>query len=353
MKRLKQYGMVLYMIFLVSALALLSYLPNANALEPTPVEITNSVSITPPAAPSAPYGLAISGISDAGATISWAPVATANQYSVWINGTRWTGVASPGVTISDLQPYTIYDVYVTAINESGESTPSTTASFTTLPPIPTSPATPIIASVNDNTALINWEPLPPAQFIQVYRVYVDGTPVADVTPQEGIQAANLTNLHEGNHIVSISGINANKEGPLSTPVHFTIGALPAPSGLQMTNHSTDTIWLRWNSVQGAYKYIININGQLAGETQQSNYKLEGLQAGQRCIVDVVAVMPDGNLSQPASIQLDTILADYPLTKESLVQDIFSYCPDVVPGLVMIFVVGASFALARTAKESIM
>lgn|GEM_PF-3464065 len=351
MKKLLVFLIVALMIF-ISGCSMVP-IPMAHATEPTPVTVTNPITIDPPPIPKAPEDISISGITDVGATVSWSPVDTASQYSVWVNGARWTGADSPGIEIHGLKPYTIYDITVSAANESGESEQSSTASFTTLPPVPAAPSLPTIANVKDNTALVQWEPLPPSQYILAYRVYVDGIPVADVIPQEGIQAANLTNLHEGNHIVSISGINANKEGPLSTPVHFTIGALPAPSGLQMTNHSTDTIWLRWNSVPGAYKYIININGQLAGETQQSNYKLEGLQAGQRCIVDVVAVMPDGNLSQPASIQLDTILADYPLTKESLVQDIFSYCPDVVPGLVMIFVVGASFALARTAKESIM
>lgn len=325
--------------------------PMAHATEPTPVTVTSPVTINPPPIPEAPGDISISGITDVGATVSWSPVDTASQYSVWVNGTRWAGADSPGVSIHGLKPYTIYDICVTAANESGESAQSSTASFTTLPPVPAAPSSPTIANVKDNTALVQWEPLPPSQYIQAYRVYVDGVPVADVIPQEGIQAANLTNLQEGNHKVSIAGINANREGPLSNPIQFNISVISAPTGLQMINHSVDNIWLRWDPVAGADKYIITVNEQITGETKQASYTLESLNPEQSFNIDVVAVMPDGNLSQPATIQVNTLPLHYPLTKETLVQRIFSYSPDVLPGLVMIFVVGASFALARTAKEN--
>ncbi|TEB15171.1 Exochitinase 1 precursor [Pelotomaculum sp. FP] len=324
--------------------------PTAHAQEPAPVTVTNPVTINPPSMPATPGDISVSGVTDTGVTISWSPVPTASQYSVWINGSRWTGADAPGATIHGLQPYTPYEICVTAANASGESGPSAPAGFTTLPPVPTAPATPTV-SVNGNTALVQWEPLPPFQSIHAYRVYVDGTPLAYVIPQEGIQAANLTNLCDGNHMVSVAGINANREGPASSPVQFAVQVILAPGGLQMTNHSADTLWLQWNPVSGADKYMISVNGQTVGETRQASYTLGALQAGQSHQVEVAAVLPDGNRSQPATMQAETLPVPSPVTKEALVQDIFNYNADALPGLVMIFAVGASFALARALKET--
>jgi len=321
------------------------------AEEPMPVNVVNPVTISPPLLPDAPSNISVSGITDTEATISWQPVQTANQYTVFVNSSRWAGADSPGVTIQGLQPYTIYDVYVTAANDGGESGPSSTASFTTLPSVPTTPSAPIVTSVTENSVLVQWQPLPSWQYIQAYRVYVDGIAVADVTPQEGIQAASLTNLADGNHAVYISGINSNQEGPASQPVQFTTQVLPAITGLKMVNHSKDTIWICWDAID-ASKYLISLNGQMMGETSQTSYELTGLPPNQDYELTVTAVMPDGNHSQEAAIQVGTLTIEEPFNKEILMQSIFAYVPDMMPGLIAVFIVGATFALARLAKISI-
>lgn len=320
--------------------------------ETQPVEVVNPITITPPAAPAAPSDVIISGITDCSATVSWSPAVTATGYSVWVDGARWTGSDSSGVEIKGLQPDMTYSVYVTALNDGGESGPSSSATFTTLPPVPTAPGTPTVSDVTGDSAVINWEPLPPWQNIKAYRVYVDGVAVADVEPQTGIQAANLTNLSSGNHLVSISGINDNREGPASAPAQFETQVLPPITGLKMINHSTDTIYLSWDDVTNASQYLISLNEEEAGVTSLPRYALSGLQPNQEYQITVTSVMPDGNQTQAATINAKTLPVVSPYTKDTITQALYAYVPDLMPGIIAVFVVGIAFGLARLSKLAI-
>lgn len=336
-------GVLIYLI--------LSVPPGVYA-ETQPVEVVNPITINPPAAPAAPADVVVSGITESSATVSWSPALTASGYSVWVDGTRWTGSDSPGVEIKGLQPGMAYSVYVTASNDGGESGPSNSAMFTTLPPVPTAPPTPTVSEVTGNSAVINWEPLQAWQSIKAYRVYVDGVAVADVEPQTGLQAANLTNLSSGNHLVSISGINDNREGPASAPAQFETQVLPPINGLKMTNHSTDTIYLCWDAVTNASQYLISLNEQAVGVTSQSRYAVSGLQPNQEYQITVTSVMPDGNQTQAATLHAETLPVVQPYSKDTITQAIYAYVPDIMPGIIAVFVVGIAFGLARLSKLAI-
>lgn len=313
------------------------------------VQDVNIVSQTPPPAPAPPASVSVSGITDTAATVSWPAVDTATQYAVFVNGQQYTGSNSPGVTLTGLTPHTSYTVYVVASNTGGDSGPSTSASFTTLPPVPTAPAAPKVSQVTANSATITWQPLPSNQYIKVYRIYVDGQAVSDVQPQSGMQSANLTNLPAGTHTVAVAGVNDNQEGPQSPAVTFTCSTIPAPAGLEMTNHSPDTVWLQWEAVSGAQGYDVYLGNNLVSQTDQTSYVISGLQAATDYQVSVVAVMPDGNQSLPAMLQVKTLPAPEPLTVAGLEQKIFAYVGDLQPEIIVLFVVVAAFALARTAK----
>jgi len=321
------------------------------AQEPTPVTVTNPVTINPPPVPEAPVSITVSGIEDTSASVSWEPSTGANNYTVWVDGQRWTGSNSTGALIQGLKPYTNYDIYVTASNDNGESGPSSPVTFMTLPPVPAAPQAPVVSDVTNSSAIVSWEPLPAWQYIQVYRVYVDGRAVADVEPQNGIQAAKLTNLEAGKHVVAVSGINENREGPLSKGVEFTITSVAAPAGLVMFNHTDSAIYIKWDSLKEADKYLVYVGENLAGETREANYILTGLEPSQACQVKVVAVMPDGNESAPAVINAETLPAPEPVSKEVL-KRVYPYVNDVIPGLVVVFAVGGAFVLARSARQSI-
>lgn len=315
------------------------------------VEVVNPIILSPSATPTAPADVVISGITENSATISWSPAPGASNYSIWIDGARFTGTASPGAEIKGLQPDTTYSVYITASNDGGESEASDSTIFATLSPVPTQPADPVVLNVNGDEAGINWEPLPPNQNILSYRVYVDGVAVADIEPQTGAQAANLTNLSSGVHSVAVSGINNNKEGPLSTAVQFTVQVLPPITGLKMINHSPDTIYLSWDPVENTGQYLINIDGQNVGVTSRPGYAVSGLEPGQGYEITVTSAMLDGNQTQAAALTVKTLPIEV-YDRDSIIQATYAYAPAIMPDVIAIFAVGIAFTIARFAKLTI-
>lgn len=338
-------------VMVIACLLFGAFIGTSFAQEPTPVTVTNPVTINPLPTPGAPTEVTVSGITDTSATVSWQPATGATNYTVWLDGQRFTGSNSTGAVLQGLKPYTSYTVYITASNDSGESGPSSSVSFTTLPPVPAAPQAPVVSEVTSSSAIVKWEPLPAWQYIQFYRVYVDGQAVSDITPQTGIQAAELTNLAAGKHIVAISGVNENQEGPLSKGVEFTISSVAAPTGLKMFNHTPESVYLSWDPIPGAESYQVYEGENLVGETGQASYTLTGLQPAQAYQVKVIAVMPDGNKSAPAALTAETLPAPEPVTKE-IISRVYPYVNDILPGLLVIFAVGAAFVVARLAQQSV-
>lgn len=117
----------------------------------------------------------------------------------------------------------------------------------------------------------------------------------------------------------------------------------------MVNHSYDAVWLAWDKVSGAERYEIYVGEQLTGTTDQTSYTLTGLQPDQEYQVSLVALLPDGNRSQPATLQVKTLPAPEAITLSGLKERIFPYVNDVIPALVVLFAVGAAFTIARMAR----
>lgn len=301
-----------------------------------------------PAPPASPAEVYVSGIEDTRATVSWSPVQSATQYTVWVNGQRWAGGPSLSADVR-LQPYTDYSVYVTAVNADGESGPSPAVQFKTLPPVPAATDRPEISAMTKSTAVVKWQPLSARQYIQKYRIYVDGQPMADVDPREGIQAAELKNLSAGSHTVSVSGINENREGDPSPAVSFFVQAVSAPTGLMVLNRSTDAIWITWDTVSGADIYRIYVGGLPVGSTKENRFLLEHMDADTEYQIGVSAVMLDGNESVQTILVMETLPVSEPLNIETLKGIATEYTPDIMPEIIAIFVVGAAFAIARMGK----
>ena len=303
--------------------------------------------------PSAPYQVTVSGIEEIRATVSWSPVATATQYTVWVDGQRWAGSSCPGAELKGLQPYTEYNIYVTAANDAGESSVSPSVQFLTLPPVPGSPTKPEVIEVWDAGAIIQWQPLPADQYITKYRIYVDGQAVADVDPQEGLQAAELSGLTEGEHQVTVTGINENQEGAPSPPAGFVVASVPAPTGLVLANRSHDKIFVTWDSVPGA-EYRVFVDGAPAGETHDNSYVLTGLQPELSCQVSVAAVLADGNQSDQAHLDVSTTPEPDPdiVTLAGITTSTYDHIPEVMPCIIVIFAIGGALKLARAGKYAI-
>lgn len=322
----------------------------AFAQEEEPIMIMQEAlePLVPPASPAEVY---VSGIEETRATVSWSPVSGATQYSVWVNGQRWDGSASPGAEIKGLQPYTDYIVYVTAANDAGEGGASPSAQFTTLPPPPDCPAMPEVLEVWDTGATIQWQPLSVQQHIHQYRIYVDGQPVADIEPKEGLQAAELIDLEPGAHYVSVSGINENREGKLSPAIRFTVQAIPAPSGLVVANRSWEKIILTWDDVPGAEKYNLYTDGLLLTEVTENTFVLDNLTSDTDYEISLSAMHPDGNESAQVTIQARTLVKE-DFSLETLMQIVYGYTYDFTPGMIAVFVIGGAFAIARAGKYAL-
>jgi len=301
--------------------------------------------------PFSPEQVTVTGIQETRATVSWSPVSTATQYTVWVDGQRWGSSTCLTAEIVGLEAYTDYIVYVTAANAAGESGCSPSVLFRTLPPIPTMPERPVASQVTDNKATIQWQPLPSWQHILGYRIYVDGQATADVDPQEGIQTVELTNLQSGVHYVAVSGVNENQEGYHSQTVQFTIRSVPAPTGLVLANRSHDRLLLTWDEVAGAIRYKVHVSGNLAGETKEPSYLVGGLTDEAGYQIAVTAVLDDGNESVPAIIDVQTRPLTG-LTLSSLMSSIYEYVPDIIPGMIIIFVIGGALKIANTGKFAI-
>lgn len=332
-----------FLCFLLSATFLIIMAPITLAEEPIePV-------IMPPSSPSQ---VTVSGIQETRATISWSPVPTATQYTVWVDGHRWSGSTHPGAEIAGLQPYTDYTVWVTAANDAGESGYAQTVMFTTLPPVPSAPDRPVVTEVTDIKATIEWQPLPVWQYIQCYRIYVNGQAVADVDPQEGIQSAELVNLEAGEHYVAVSGINENQEGPTSRQVQFIIQALPAPTGMIVANRSHERVIVTWDAVPQVDRYKVHLDGNMVGETKHNSYLIEGLTGETSYQIGVQAVLTDGNESVMATLDIQTPPKTAGMALDTVMASAYEYIPDVAPGIIIIFVIGAALKIARTGKIAI-
>lgn len=298
--------------------------------------------------PSSPAEVYVAGIEDTRATVSWSPVSGATQYTVWVNGQRWAGGSSLSADVR-LQPYTDYSVYVTAVNADGESSPSPAVQFKTLPLVPAAPERPQVSETTESTAVVRWQPLPAWHYIQKYRIYVDGQHMADVDPREGIQAAELKNLSSGNHTVSISGINENREGDPSPAVSITVQAAAAPTGLMIANRTDKSIWLTWDTVSGADIYRIYVDGLPVGSTKENRFMFQDMDADTEYQIGVSTVQPDGNESVQTTLAMETLPVSELLSIETLKGIAAEYTPDMMPEIIAIFVVGAAFAIARMGK----
>ncbi len=298
--------------------------------------------------PDPPDEVMVSRIEDRSVAITWTPVPGADLYSVWINETRWISSTLPAVNIEGLEPHTDYTVSVTAANNIGESDLSPVVQFITLPPQPVQLAAPKLIKTWSTGATIQWQSLHAEQYAQQYRVYVDGQPVADVTPQAGLQTLDLFDLLPGVHVVQMSGVNENREGEISAPLKFTVQSIPAPAGYKMANRSWDKILVAWDGDSAAEGYNIYCNGVLLASTSETSYLLENLAANSEYIVTLSALHPGGTESEYVDLQVET-LPKRDFTLGLLMSTLYDFAPNMIPSVIILFATGGVFIMATTGK----
>jgi chitinase len=85
----------------------------------------------PPTVPSAPTGLAVSGVTSSSVSLAWNAVSGATGYHVYRSGTKVQAVSGTSATVTGLAASTSYTFQVTAVNAAGESPRSATVTGTT------------------------------------------------------------------------------------------------------------------------------------------------------------------------------------------------------------------------------
>ncbi|MET9851071.1 chitinase [Streptomyces ossamyceticus] len=85
----------------------------------------------PPTVPSAPTGLAVSGVTSSSVSLAWNAVSGATGYHVYRSGTKVQAVSGTSATVTGLAVSTSYTFQVTAVNAAGESQRSAAVTGTT------------------------------------------------------------------------------------------------------------------------------------------------------------------------------------------------------------------------------
>jgi hypothetical protein len=133
-----------------------------------------------PSPPAAPTGLAATGTSDTGISLSWNSSAGATLYLILRSGTQIGTSATTSYSDTGLAPSTFYSYTVIAQNAGGNSAASDSAGATTLPPpaIPVTPANLNASGASPTQINLSWDTVSGASGYLVKR---NGVQIATTT----------------------------------------------------------------------------------------------------------------------------------------------------------------------------
>ncbi|KAA0130811.1 T9SS type A sorting domain-containing protein [Chryseobacterium sp. SN22] len=243
---------------------------------------------------------ATTGVTNSGATLTWAAPAGAAAYNVQyrvLGSCDWTNfsgnpVSAPTVTLAGLTQNTTYQVQVQALNGTVQSIYShipnaagtgngytTSGSFTTLANCASTVTGLTSSAVTPETATISWtaSTTPPGSGYEYYYSTSSAAPASNATPSgstaAGIVTANIAGLTPGTtYYYWIRGnCNATDKGVWSGSANFATLSLcptvsvPAAGALDVSVTPTIT----WTAVNGATSYKLRV-GTTAGGTDVFN-----------------------------------------------------------------------------------
>ncbi|WP_186785982.1 fibronectin type III domain-containing protein [Paenibacillus agilis] len=224
------------------------------------------------------------------ATASFNPVESATQYRIVARDTKGSGVFNQTVTdtvyqsIKGLQPGTQYTISVSAINASGEGS-SRNAGFLSLPDAPNQFST---VQINEHDIQLHWNTVTSATYYSVFRdgLSIYGGPW-NMALDTGLEAGTAYNY-------SLSALNATGLSALAELKN--IMTLPTKiEVLTVSDPTTNSLRLNWNSVRGASEYVIEMDGKPYRTVPSGTNQLmvTGLQAGTSHAFEVLAVNKSG------------------------------------------------------------
>ncbi|MBM7582994.1 putative RNA-binding protein with TRAM domain [Caldicoprobacter guelmensis] len=256
--------------------------------------------------PSKVQNVSVKDITYNGASITWVPVAEISKYKVYLNGQFYGETTNTIYRIDNLQPATQYEVTISAVNEAGEGPTSDPVTFTTLDlPVPSKVMNVTVKDITSTSALISWDPNPESEGVLKYIVYLNGQQYGETTNTEYL----IDNLQPVTpYEVTIVAVNSYGEGPASDPLTFTTLEPPPEPATQvknvvikgLTSASATISWTPNPEAEKITKYVIYLNGEKYGETENTEYTIEGLEEGLEYTVSVAAVnaLGEGPVSDP-------------------------------------------------------
>ncbi len=258
---------------------------------------TNNV--PPPPAPSAPTGLATSGITQTSITLTWTKSGGATGYKVQADSGTVTTLGDVATyTFSSLSAGTSYTLKVIATNAGGDSA-AASVSASTLLNAPTGLST---SGITQTAITLSWTKSAGATG---YKVQVDSGAVATL----GDVATHTFSGLSANTQYTLKVIATNADGD-SAAASVSASTLPnAPSaatGLSTSGITQTAITLNWTKSTGATGYKVQVDsGTVATLGDVATYTFSSLTAGTTYTLKVIASNAGGD-SAAASISASTL-----------------------------------------------
>jgi len=209
-----------------------------------------------------------------------------------------------------------------------------------------------IEDITSTSATISWDLNSESENVLKYIVYLNGEKYGETTGTE----YTISNLQPNTtYQVTVTAVNDLGEAPASEPCIFTTPEPePAPQPIPPTqvknvhvkNMTSTSVLVAWDpnpQAENITKYIIYLNGEKYGETEDIEYVIDGLKEGEKYTVTVAAVndLGEGSVSEPITFTTSKIVD---ISNSIKVQDILSSIVVLFTNLWPLL----AFALALTA-----
>ncbi|WP_440119217.1 fibronectin type III domain-containing protein [Paenibacillus sp. QZ-Y1] len=187
--------------------------------------------------------------------------------------------------ISNLVPGTIHTISVTALNESGSGSSSRTGFLT----LPSAPGEFAAVQIQEHQISLAWETVTSATYYGLSR---DGAGI-----YEGLEIEYVDAGLDSGTVYSYELLAGNETGEGPVALLQNVMTLPGPiNQLSIEDVTTTSMRLHWDTVRGADKYDILVNGEKVGTVSPETleWTVTGLTPGVQYQLDVQAVNVSGH-----------------------------------------------------------
>ncbi|WP_373229846.1 fibronectin type III domain-containing protein [Cohnella sp.] len=260
---------------------------------------SNSVSVVTPDMPdsnppTAPTDVTAVAVTHDSIKLSWVPGTDdigIRSYEVNYNGLTTTTVSDAvysGFDLMGLSPETPYSISLKTIDLAGNMSDGTDPIV-----VETSAAPPSGLKVKDKSSAsitLTWNAAEDKDGIASYRVYMNDLP--HVTTEETSYTFN--DLIPGQtYVFKVTAVDKHDNETTPTDILSQVMVLLPPVGLADTKTTTNTIDIRWSSVDGATGYKVYVDEVLRTTVSGTEYRIEGLTHNTEYSIAVKSVFGEG------------------------------------------------------------